>query len=42
LELNFLRNVVIGRANEKEFYSELLQASRNNLRNDPNYLAYIR
>lgn len=43
LELTYLRNTIVGREDEKEFYEELLFTSKNkNLRNSEEYRSYVR
>lgn len=42
LELTYLRNTVVGRENEEEFYTELLEISKANLRNSKEYREYVR
>ncbi len=42
LEVDFLRNTVVGRENKQEFYQEVLTSSKNNLRNSEEFQSFVR
>lgn len=42
LEVDSLRNCIVGRENSHEFYEEVLDVSRNNLRNSEEFVEYVR
>lgn len=42
LEVDSLRNCIMGRENSNEFYDEVLEVSRNNLRNSEEFVEYVR
>jgi hypothetical protein len=42
LEVNSLKNCIMGRENSNEFYDEVLEVSRNNLRNSEEFVEYVR
>lgn len=42
LEVGSLRNCIMGRENSQDFYEEVLDVSRNNLRNSEEFVEYVR
>jgi hypothetical protein len=41
LELSYLRNTIVGQESSEEFYRQVAETSKANLRNEKEYLAYI-
>jgi len=42
LEVDFVRNCVVGREDSSGFYKEVLEVSKNNLRNSEEFVDFVR
>ncbi len=42
LEIDYVRNAIIGREDSNEFYNHVMHAAKTNKRNSPEFLAYVK